>query len=257
MPARLALVAAFGLYGVWTFATWFFEGRIETLRRPDAVVDRLVYALVVNLALGIGAGAAYLAWRVRALRMDPARAGFGAWRRTVLAVNAGLILGSGAYVLQGAPSTDPIVVLNAYCQVLAVSAAEIVVCWCVAGVALEAWMPNARGALATVAAAFGAALLFGVYHFAHSAPFNTWGMVALLSAVGLASGAFFFVSRDALGSVVFHNFLGTFGVLRALAEADALAPLERIQPALVGTALATIALLLGAQVWMRRQRRSR
>jgi hypothetical protein len=36
----VAVVAAFALFGAWTLATWILEGRIETLLRPEAALDR-------------------------------------------------------------------------------------------------------------------------------------------------------------------------------------------------------------------------
>jgi predicted acyltransferase len=62
-------------------------------------------------------------------------------------------------------------------------------------------------------------------------------MVLLLSVVGLVTSAFFFVSRDVAGTIVFHNFLGTFGVVQALSAANALSTLERQQLPLIVTAL--------------------
>jgi hypothetical protein len=79
-------------------------------------------------------------------------------------------------------------------------------------------------------------------------------MVALLSVVGLVTGAFFFLSRDVLGSAMFHNFLGTFGVTQALAATGGLATLEAIQVPLVGTALTTTAVLIAGYGWVRRRR---
>lgn len=218
--------------------------------RPEALTDRLVYALLGNLLLGIVVGAACIAWFVRSGAMDATSAGFGSTRRTVVATISGLVLGLSAYFLQGAPSHDPVVILNAFSQVFVVSAAEVVVCWCVAGAALERALAASSGAsraMATIVAAAVAAVLFGLYHFAHSPPFNTWSMVGLLTAVGLVTGAFFFVSRSAIGTAVFHNFLGTFGVVQALAKADALKPLEQLQPPLVGTAVFTLLVLFAAQ----------
>jgi membrane protease YdiL (CAAX protease family) len=65
---------------------------------------------------------------------------------------------------------------------------------------LEALMRRGGRAMSTVLAAVLASILFGVYHFAHSAPFNTVHMVLLLSAVGLVTSAFFFISRDIAGT---------------------------------------------------------
>ena len=48
--------------------------------------------------------------------------------------------------------------------------------------------------------------------------------------------------------------LGTFGVLQALAKADALAPLERLQPPLLGTAMVTLFAMLMFQAVIRKRR---
>lgn len=243
MRQRL-LAGALGFYAVWTLATWVFEGRIETLLRPEAVGDRIVYAFAVNLLLGIGGGSILMRFWRQHEWLEAAASGFGSPRRALAGVAAGLVLGLGAYFLQGAPSTDPAVIINAFSQVFVVSAAEVVVCWSLVGAATKATL-NGKG-LSTLLAAAVASLLFGVYHFAHSAPFNSLQMVALLSLIGLATSAFFFISRDVAGTVVFHNFLGTFGVVQALSAADALAPLERLQiPLLITAGIAAAMLAAG------------
>ena len=98
---------------------------------------------------------------------------------------------------------DPVILASAFAQVLVVSIAEIVVCW----VLFDAVLRNALGpgfVSAGIAVVF-AALAFGVYHFAHSPPFNTLSMVVLLSGVGVATGLFFFLGRDLYGPIVLHN----------------------------------------------------
>lgn len=246
MAGARTLVQALGLFVAWVAATWAFEGRIETLLRPDATLDRIVYAFVVNLLLGIVGGVLLLRrWRASGA-LDATRAGFGAARRrTAATVAAGLALGLAAYVLQGAPSADPVVVGNAFAQVFVVSAAEVVVCWSVVGAATEVASRRLGTHRATLAAAVVASVLFGLYHYAHSAPFNTLPMVALLVVVGLVTGTFFFVGRDVLGTAVFHNWLGTYGVVQALAAADALGPLRQWQPSLLFSAALAL-LVLGA-----------
>ncbi|GAA4400981.1 CPBP family glutamic-type intramembrane protease [Quisquiliibacterium transsilvanicum] len=180
-----------------------------------------------------------------------ARSGFGPPARTLVAAVAGFALGIASYFGQGAPSTDPAVVTNAFAQVFVVSAAEVMVCWALVGGAVEGLLRRRLARLATPAAAIVAAVLFGLYHFAHSAPFDTWPMVALLSVIGLVTGAFFFVSRDVLGTAIFHNFLGTFGVTQALAAAGRLCAIENLQPALLGTAAMTAVVLLAGYRWVR------
>jgi len=245
------LIAAVVFFAVWSAATWFFEGRIDTLLRPDAVADRIVYALVVNLLFGIVGGIALLWLWQRQGVLEVADCGFGPGHRTVASVAVGLVLGMAAYYLEGAPSLNPVVVVNAFSQVFVVSAAEVVVCWCIVGGAARLAVLRRSAAFATAVGAAIASVLFGVYHYGHSAPFNTFPMVALLSAVGLATSVFFFVSRDAAGTIVFHNFLGTFGVVQALSAANAIAPLEVMQVPLIGTALLTGAVLAGGYAFLR------
>ena len=69
------------------------------------------------------------------------------------------------------------------------------------------------------------------HHFAHSTPFNTIGMVALLTGVGFVTSAFFFLSRDIYATIVFHNLPGVFGVVQALAASGRLETLDSKQPA--------------------------
>lgn len=243
MKQRL-LAGALGFYAVWTLATWMFEGRIDTLLRPEAVGDRIIYAFAVNLLLGLGGGIALIRFWRQHEWLEAATSGFGSRLRALAGIAAGLVLGLGAYFLQGAPSTDPVIIVNAFSQVFVVSAAEVVVCWSLVGAAIKARL-GGRG-VSTLVAAVVASALFGVYHFAHSAPFNSPQMVTLLSVIGLATSAFFFISRDVAGAVVFHNFLGTFGVVQALSAADALAPLERLQiPLLITAGVAAAMLAVG------------
>ena len=51
-------------------------------------------------------------------------------------------------------------------------------------------------------------------------------MVALLTGVGFVTSAFFFLSRDIYATIVFHNFLGVFGVAQALAASGRLETLD-------------------------------
>jgi hypothetical protein len=241
------------LFSVWTAATWLLEGRIETLLRPDAAFDRLVYALVANLLIGT-IGAIYVIRRLRdAGVLNSADAGFASPARIASSIVAGALLGFGLYVAQGAPTLDVSVIANAYAQVWVVSVAEVLVCWAVVGATVETLLRNRGRLIAALAGAATASLLFGVYHFAHSAPFNTFGMVALLTVVGFVTSAFFFMARDIYGTVLFHNFLGTFGVVQALQAADNLDTFATLQTPLLATAVVALVLLVAADVfWLRR-----
>lgn len=237
------VVWALGLFALWTFATWWFEGRINALARPAAVIDRLVYTSVANILIGVVVAVVLLRLLTRDDPAGRALAGFSSWRRTALWAPLGLIAGLGLYVLQGAPSTDPVVLLNAYSQVFVVSMAEVIVCWSVVA-AMIAFSIDASKWIALPVAAITASLLFGIYHFAHSAPFNTVGMVAFLSVIGLLTSLVFFVSRDVYATILFHNFLGTFGVVQALAAQDNLATFTSVQWPLIGTAFVALLALI-------------
>jgi hypothetical protein len=98
--------------------------------------------------------------------------------------------------------------------VLVVSIAEVVVCWVLLGAVLRnALRPGVM--FAGVAVVF-AALAFGVYHFAHSPPFNTPAMVLLLSGVGVATGTFFFMGCDLYSTTVLHNAFAIRGVIQLI-----------------------------------------
>jgi hypothetical protein len=172
-----------GLWILWTVSAWWFEGRIETLRRPDAVADRLIYTVVVNILIGVVVVAFVLRRLLAGDTLSTARIGFGPRRRTAICIAVGITLGLALFFGQGAPSTDPVVVLNAYAQVFVVSMAEVKVCWALVGGTVALGIEGPSWAAIPVAIVV-ASLLFGVYHFAYSAPFNTLGMVIFLSGGG-------------------------------------------------------------------------
>src|SRR5215208_2361739 len=153
------------------------------------------------------------------------------------------------YVLQGAPTLNPTVIINAYAQALVGSIAEMLVCWAVVGSVAESLLRDGRGMWdSVILAAIIASVLFGVYHFAHSPPFNTVGAVAFLTMIGLVTSAFFFISRDVYGTITFHNFFGIFGVIGALDASANLATFERPVVPLFVTAVVAIAVLIAAHV---------
>jgi hypothetical protein len=250
-----AVAVGLALYGVWSLATWMLEGRIEMLQRPDAVADRAIYAVVANLLIGILAATAVLRLLIREGWLSLEAAGFGRSTPSVVQSVIALVLGSALYLVQGAPSTDAIVLLNAFSQVLVVSAAEVVVCWAVLGATVEALLRPHGRAIAIIGATLVASVMFGMYHFAHSAPFNTIGMVALLTAVGLVTSAFFFIGRDVYATILFHNLLGVFGVVQALATSGQLNALTGLRAPLLIMAMAAIGSLAVLDLILLRRRR--
>lgn len=248
-PLEKTLVAV-GAYCVWTVVTWLLEGRIRTLLRPEATIDRIVYTGVANVLVGT----VLALWLVREYVASDftsrERLGLRSPIRSVVAVLLAGALGIALYVVQQPPSTDPVVVLNAFAQVLPVSIAEIVVCWVVVGGSLVALL-RSRGANELLSTGVGltvSSVLFGVYHLAHSPPFNTPEMIGLLTVVGLGTGVFYFVGGSVYGALVFHNFLALFGVTTALVEAGQIATYQEPVVALLVTALVSLLVLVGMDV---------
>jgi hypothetical protein len=224
-------------------------GRIHTLLRPEAMGARLSYALVANVLIGIGGSALVIRFLSRAGTVSTLQAGFRGLAHAVIAVAVGVAIGFAFYALQGAPSWNPVVLINAYAQVLVGSIAEILVCWAVVGSVSQALLRDRGRWVSLILAAIIASVLFGVYHFAHSPPFNTVPVVVFLSAIGLVTSLFFFVSRDVYGTIAFHNFLGILGVMRALEASGNLSSFERPIVPLLVMAVIAVALLIAAHVF--------
>jgi hypothetical protein len=126
--------------------------------------------------------------------------------------------------------------------VLVVSIAEVVVCWALFGAVLRNALGPGFGSAAI--AVVVAALAFGLYHFAHSPPFNTPAMVLLLSVVGVATGIFFLLGGDLYSTIVLHNAFAVRGVVQTLAENGNLDWYARPQLALIATATAAVVVLI-------------
>lgn len=249
---RNAIIAALVLFVIWALATWFLEGRINTLLRPDAIADRLIYILVANLLIGIIGAAIVLKFSISSGGAERANTGFGPGRPSPMWVIIGIVVGLALYFVQGAPSTHPMVIINAYAQVFAVSVAEVMVCWALVAGVLSGALGGQRW-MSSFGAAVIASVLFGLYHYGHSPPFNTIGMVGLLTVVGLVTGAFFFVSRDVYATIAFHNFMGVFGVARALKAADQLDSFTTPQIPLLVTAVVTLLILIACDKFLIRR----
>ncbi|WP_254271909.1 hypothetical protein [Haloarcula marina] len=252
-PAR-AMAAAVGTFVLWTAVTYLLEGRLRTLLRPEAAFDRVTYALVANVLVGTVLALWVTRWVVLAGHLSPERLGLRSARRTALAVVVAGALGGGLFVLQGPPSTDVVVVTNAFAQVLVVSIAEVVVCWVLLGGTVE-WALSERTdqRVATVGASLLASAAFGVYHVAHSPPFNTPAMVGLLTVVGLGTSLVYFGGRTLYGALVFHNTQALFGVTQALAASGQLAAFETPQvPLLAMAGFALFVLVVAERTLVRR-----
>ena len=212
-------------------------------------MDRIVYTGVANVLIGT----ILALWLVREFVASDftsrEQLGLRSPRRTLVAVLIAGVAGIVVYLIQQPSSTDPIVVANAFAQVLPVSIAEIVICWVIVGGSVAALLrtrevhPYLVNGIALVVAS----LLFGVYHIAHSPPFNTPAMIGLLTVVSIGTGLFYFAGHSLYGALVFHNFLALFGVTAALAQAGQLGPYQAPILPLLATALLSLIILVGLE----------
>jgi hypothetical protein len=235
---------ALALFATWMLATYLFEGLPRTLLRPGAAGLRMSYATVVNIGVGVIGSMWILRRAVTAGVLSGDAAGFRGGRRAGIGTTAGALLGGALFVAQQPPTLDPGVLVNGFSQVFVVSTAETLVCWSVIGATVEAALRRRTIPLAGAWAALAASVSFGLYHFAHSPPFNSVRMVLLLTAVGLITSVFFFTVRSVYGTILLHNFLALTGVLDALARVGRLAALQQAGPPLIATAVGALVLLL-------------
>jgi hypothetical protein len=248
---RRGMLLAGALYLAWVAATYLLEGRVELLRRPDPL-GRAVYALVANVVIGT----AVAAWLLRSsldsglVALD--QLGFRRFRRALAAVAIGMLLGFGVFLLQGPRSREPIVLLNVFAQVLPTSIAEVMVCWAVIGATTESAARPAGRAASLFAACFVSAALFGVYHVAHSTPFNEPAVVAFLTLVGLATSLVYFLGRDLYATVAAHNYLAMVGII---GSAD-LAAFRQLLFPLYSLAFIAVVVLVGSDVLVLRRTRA-
>lgn len=232
------------VYLAWAAATYLLEGLPQTLLRPEAAGLRVLYAVVANLIVGLGGSGLMLAELARRWAVPAATAGFRTVRQTLLSVVAAAALGTVAYAVQSPPPRPLAVLINGFAQVLPVSAAEVIVCWALTTAAIAAARPAISAGRARALALAPASVLFGLYHVAHSAPFNTPGMIVLLTGVGLLTGTFYLCTGEIIGTLVFHNFLALFGVLDVLDRSGRTPVYQHVQLPLVLTAAAALAVIV-------------
>ena len=173
-PGRIVLIA-FLVYVLWVVVTYLSEGRILTLLRPGAVLDRMIYTVASNIIIGtiLGLWVVRKAAEGKILSLDSA--GFRPPGRTIIAVVLAGILGFVLLLLLKPVSLNPIILVNVYAQVFTVTIAEITICWAAIGSSVEGFFSGRGRIPALTGGIVAASLLFGVYHIAHSPPFNRAG----------------------------------------------------------------------------------
>jgi hypothetical protein len=95
--------------------------------------------------------------------------------------------------------------------------------------------------ISVILAASVSTMLFGIYHFAHSPPFNQPNMVLFLMYPGILTSIVYFIGRDIYATVVFHNFQALYGVMNNV-NIDSL--VNPVYPVLVFAIVSVLVLLL-------------
>lgn len=222
--------------------TYLLEGRRLTFRRPEAALDRFIYTLIANVLIGtIGSIILIRYFILQTGVSHPSFFGLIGAKRLILGIALGLVLGLVFFFIKPFASRHPILILNAYSQVLVVSIAEVIVCWVLVGGSIGNLGNNS---IYIILAVIISSFLFGIYHLAHSSPFNTFKMVMMLSIIGFFTGVFYFLTRSIYGTILFHNFLGMKGVTDALAKSGRIENFKSFQIPIVATALIALIVLI-------------
>jgi membrane protease YdiL (CAAX protease family) len=242
-PHGISGLASF-TYIIWVIATFLLEGWMQTLMRPEAVIDRITYTLVANIIIGIILALVVIRCAIKRKTISLTSAGFQPLKRTIIAVVVACILGIMVLFIQHPPSLDPVILLNVYAQVFTVTIAEIAVCWAVMGSIVEGALSKKGRVAAIISGIIFASVLFGVYHFAHSPPFNQPTMVLFLSVIGVVTSLVYFIGRDIYATMVFHNFFGSIWVMQSLSASGLLDTYSQPLYPVMGMAVISLAIFV-------------
>jgi hypothetical protein len=211
-----ALCWSLALFLVWTAATYLFEGRVELLKQSPLGWGRWLYVVVANILVGTIAATGVLRSILTAQVATVEQMGFATLPRTLLAIALAVVAGSAFLRMQQEVIWTPMLLLNAFAMVLQTTIAEVLVCWVVIGVSVQALAQPRGRMMAVLLAVIATDLLFGIYHYAHSAPFNQTWMVALLLLPGLVTSLVYFLGRDIYAAMIIQNCLGMVGVTQSV-----------------------------------------
>lgn len=244
------LAIALAAYVAWVAATYLLEGRINLFQRVDPV-GRITYVTIANIAIGTVLSALVIRYLLKSQFVRAEQIGISqSGPRTALAIAAALAGGLALFMLQNPRTMEPIVVFNAFMQVLPVSIAEVMVCWALAGSSFESLGKN-RGRVASILiGAVVASVLFGVYHYAHSPPFNQTSMVLFLMLPSSATAVTYFLGRDIYAAIIVQNFMGIVGVMAGLPNLEAYR--QPMVPVYALSAASVAALVVSVSVILRR-----
>jgi hypothetical protein len=241
--SKLILISL-SVFVVWTFATYILEGRVNLLQRVDPV-GRMEYVVIANILVGTIFAFAMFKPSLRTSFVTDKQLGFQPARLTLILIVVAFALGFVLF-LTGTPiSINAIVVTNVFSQTLPTSIAEVVVCWGIVGTVFESLVrrkmdkegDNINGKNRTISSrdrtrrrrniatvsilsvtigSVVSIVLFGIYHFAHSPPFNQPNMVLFVMIPAILTSIFYFVGREIYSTITIHNFLALIGIMGSI-----------------------------------------
>jgi hypothetical protein len=174
-------------------------------------ISRMTYVVIANIAIGTVLSAIAIRYLLKAQFVKPEQLRLNKPRlRTAASIIASAAGGGLAlFMLQNPRTTEPIVVFNAFMQVLPVSIAEVLLCWALIGSSFESLTKNInKGRIVSfIVGAIAASVLFGVYHYAHSPSFNRTSMVLFLMLPSIATAITYFLGRNVYAAVMVQNFI--------------------------------------------------
>lgn len=229
LDKKKLVVIPIAIYLIWVLATYLLEGRINLLllQKPDPS-GRLTYTVVANIAIGTVIAIWLLKPSISSGFLTIRQLGFQSIKRILIVVIIAGVIGFVLFVVQHPVSLDPVVVLNIFAQTLPTSIAEVVVCWAAIGTTFESVARNKGRIISIVFGAAIATILFGIYHFAHSPPFNEPGTVLYLMYPGILTSLVYFIGRDIYAAIIFHNLQALFGVMMSVNVASFTQPIYPI-----------------------------
>ena len=161
---------------------------------------------------------------LRARFVTSKQLGFQSLRRILTLVVIAIVIGFVLFLTSNplAGSMNATVIVNIFAQTLPTSIAEVIVCWAVVGTVFESlvrskmhgkgndlnwkngtvlhlnWASIRRklttvSVLSLLVGGIVSVVLFGIYHFAHSPPFNQPNMVLFLMIPAILTSMFYFI----------------------------------------------------------------
>lgn len=249
----MAIAIALSIYITWVAATYILEGRIHLFQTVDPI-GRMTYVVIANIAIGTVLSAIAIRYLLKAQFVKPDQLGLSKSRlRTVAIIASAAAGGLVLFLLQSPRTIEPIVVFNAFMQVLPVSIAEVMVCWALIGSSFESLAKNSnkgRIVSSVIVGAVAASVLFGVYHYAHSPPFNQTSMILFLMLPSIATAVTYFLGRDIYAAVIVQNFMGIVGVMAGLPNLEVYR--QPMVPLYVLSAVSVAALVISVSVMLKK-----